>query len=314
VHPLGGSGAARLPLAGNLPERTPMTEETTSTAIEHAATEAQHRERWQLLRSLDQMLEGPLIVLSFVWLAIMLIEFLVGTDARLDLVFYTIWFIFIVEVVIKLWIAPSRRAWLRGNWLQVASLAIPALRVLRVLHALRFLRAAQVVRSASMLRLITSVNRGIGAIGRTLDRARFAYVLAITLLVIVVGAAGMLFFEGTVAAEPVTGAASIDSYGEALWWAAMTMTTVGSEYAPVTAEGRLLAFILATYALGVFGYITATIASHFFGVGQDQPELVVADVADRGPGGQSDLAVEIAALRAQLTALTEQLGEARGSG
>ena len=242
-----------------------MTDEIRSD--EKVLSDAQQQERWHLLRTLDEMMEGPLVALSFAWLAVLLLEFVIGTDARLDLVFYALWVVFIVEVLVKLIIAPSRRAWLRGNWLKVASLAIPALRALRVLTALRFLRAAQVVRSASLLRLITTVNRGIGAIGRTLDRARFAYVLAITVLVIVVGAAGMLFFEAGAAAPPAGAAAVINSYGEALWWTAMTMTTVGSEYAPITAEGRLLGWLLSLYALGVFGYVTATIASHFFGLG-----------------------------------------------
>jgi voltage-gated potassium channel len=148
-----------------------MNDESRTDA-EQALSEAQQHERWQLLRTLDKMMEGPLVVLSLAWLAVLLLEFVIGTDARLDLVFYAIWIVFIAEVVVELLIAPSRTAWLRGNWLKVASLAIPALRALRVLTALRFLRAARVVRSASLLRLLTSLNRGIGAIGRTLDQAR----------------------------------------------------------------------------------------------------------------------------------------------
>ncbi|CAN5661068.1 hypothetical protein BH23CHL7_BH23CHL7_14230 [soil metagenome] len=276
----------------------------TRTDTEQTLADAQQHGRWQLLRTLDEMMEGPLVVLSLAWLAVLLLEFVIGTDARLDLVFYAIWIVFIAEVVVKLLIAPSRTTWLRGNWLKVVSLAIPALRALRVLTALRFLRAAQVVRSASLLRLLTSLNRGIGAIGRTLDQARFAYVLAITVLVIVVGAAGMLFFEAGAASPPAGGAALIDSYGEALWWTAMTMTTVGSEYAPITAEGRLLAWLLSLYALGVFGYVTATIASHFLRLGP----------VSGAPSASDDR--ELASLRAEIAALREavlaQRGDARG--
>ena len=43
----------------------------------------------------------------------------------------------------------------------------------------------------------------------------------------------------------------------------MMLTTIGSDYFPQTAEGRVLCFILALYAFAVFGYITATLATFF---------------------------------------------------
>ena len=274
---------------------------TPDASARHTQTEqtlraAQHGERWQLLRALDRLLEGPLVVLAFVWLGVLVLEFVLDADARLDLVFYAIWVVFIVEVLIELVIAPSRTAWLRANWLKVAALALPALRVLRVVSALRFLRAAQAVRSASLLRLLTSLSRGIGALGRALDQARFAYVVAISALVIVVGAAGMVFFESSAGspAAPQGDAARIASYGEALWWTAMTMTTAGSQYEPLSAEGRLLGWLLSVYALGVFGYVTATIASYFLGLGRAPADAAAgADVVDE----LSALRDEIARLR-----------------
>lgn len=268
---------------------------------ETALREAQRTERWRLLRALDSMMEGPLVVLAFIWLGLLVIELVIGSDARLDLVVYAIWVVFIAEVVIELIIAPDRPAWLRANWLKIVSLAIPALRLLRVLSVLRFLRAARIVRSASLLRLLTSLNRGFAALGRTLDRARFAYVLAISALVVVVVAAGMLFFESAAAPLP-GGAPVIDSYGDALWWTAMTMTTVGAQYAPVTAEGRLVAFLLAVYGVGVFGYVTATIATHFLDLGEAR--AITPAVAGTG---DTTLREELAALRTEIASLRSRL-------
>ncbi|HUG47743.1 MAG TPA: ion transporter [Candidatus Limnocylindria bacterium] len=258
--------------------------------------EADSSERWQLLRWLDRMLAGPLIVLSFVWLALLVLEFVVGTDTRLDLLFYSIWAVFIVEVAIELLIAPDRSAYLRSNWLKVLALLVPALRALRALSALRFLRAAGAVRSASLLRLVTTVNRGMGALSRTLDRTGFVYVIVLTVLIIVVGAAGLLFFEASGA--PAAAATGITSYGEALWWTAMTMTTIGTDYSPVTVEGRVVAWLLSLYAIVVFGYVTATMASHFLGLGRDQ-----APEAQAGDG----LRDEVAQLRSEIRRLSEQL-------
>jgi voltage-gated potassium channel len=261
--------------------------------------DAEQSERWELLRWLDRMMAGPLVVLSFVWLALLVLEFVVGTDTRLEVLFYGIWAVFIIEVVVQLVIAPDRVAYLRSNWLKVVALMVPALRALRALSALRFLRAAGAIRSASLLRLITSLNRGMGALSRTLDRTGFVYVIVLTVLVIVVGSAGLLFFE----AAPEIGAGSpITSYGEALWWTAMAMTTIGAEYAPVTPEGRLVGWLLSVYAIGVFGYVTATIASHFLGLSNTPAPLQAPD---------NELAAELGALRAEIRQLSGELKRER---
>jgi voltage-gated potassium channel len=130
----------------------------------------------------------------------------------------------------------------------------------------------------------------------TLDRARFAYVVALSAIVVLVGAAGMLLFEGTGSA---TGGSGLATYGESLWWTGMIMTTIGTDYFPVTAEGRVLAWGLSVYAIGVFSYVTATMASHFLGLGS----------ARSGEGSSEALAGEVAALRAEIGLLTQRLGE-----
>ena len=254
--------------------------------------EAATSERWELLRWLDRMLAGPLVLLSFVWLVILVLELVVGTDPRLEVLFYVIWAAFILEAVIELTIAPDRAAYLRGNWLKIAALFVPALRALRALTALRFLRAAAAVRSASLLRLVTSLNRGIGALSHTLDRTRFVYVVLLTVLVIAVGSAGLFFFEAA------TAGATITDYGEALWWTAITMTTIGAESSPITPEGRVVAWLVSVYALGVFGYVTATIASHFLGLAAAPAGVRAADAPMRD---------EIAALRTEIGRLSGQL-------
>jgi voltage-gated potassium channel len=269
-------------------------------AHDNEQRQAAENERWELLHWLDRIMAGPLVVLSFVWLALLVLEFVVGTDTRLELLFYAIWVVFIIEVVIQLVIAPNRRSYLRRNWLKVVALIVPALRALRALSALRFLRAAGAVRSASLLRLITSLNRGMGALSRTLDRTGFVYVVILTVLVIVVGSAGLLFFEAGAETDVPSG---ITSYGEALWWTAMAMTTIGTELSPVSAEGRIVGWLLSVYAIGVFGYVTATIASHFLGLGSASP---VAG-AGANPPESAGLADELARLREEVRRLNAQL-------
>lgn len=59
----------------------------------------------------------------------------------------------------------------------------------------------------------------------------------------------------------VTG--GFESYGDALWRKSMLITTIGSQFWPQTAEGRILCFPLSLYGVDVFGYITASLASFF---------------------------------------------------
>jgi voltage-gated potassium channel len=126
-----------------------------------------------------------------------------------------------------------------------------------------------------------------------MGRRGFGYVLALTLVMTLVGAAGMVAFES---GGPGGG---LDSYGEALWWTAMIMTTLGSDYWPQTAEGRLLCFILALYAFAMFGYVTATLATFFIGRDAESDEAEVA-----GAASMEALRRDIQALREEIRSLS----------
>lgn len=258
-----------------------------------------HTARWELLEQVNQLTERPMIALSFVWLILLVVDFTAGLSPLLQIVSNVIWALFVLDFFLELVIAPRKLAYLRSNWIGALSLALPALRGLRILPALRLARAARAARGLRLFRLITSLNRGMRALGKTLSRRGAGYIIALTAVVTVVGAAGMAVFESPTslaaefggAAEPEAGLAS---YGEAIWWTAMIMTTMGSEYWPRTPEGRILGWLLSLYAFAVFGYITAMIASFF--VGQD-----------RGESDQTLPAEELVALRAEIVALREEL-------
>jgi voltage-gated potassium channel len=89
------------------------------------------------------------------------------------------------------------------------------------------------------------------------------------------------------------------SYGHALWWTAMLVTSIGSDFWPLTTEGRMLALLLSIYGLAVFGYITASFASYFVGRDASSEGAPVAGSADI-----ERLAEEVRALRIQLTRLS----------
>lgn len=257
--------------------------------LSHAPPE--QAERWTTLAALEDWLETPMLVLSFAWLVMVIYELAAGSSRLLEVFGTAIWVAFILEFALRLALAPEKRRFLARNWLTVIALIVPAFRLLR---GLRLLRLARVTRGARLVRVVGTANRGMNALRSSLRRRGLGYVLATTALVILLGAGGMLAFEP---AHEVDG--GFAHYGEAVWWTGMLVATMGSEFWPQTAEGRILCFLLALYGFAVFGYITASFASFF--VGRDAA----------APDSETPGAIDIAALRDEIAALRRELGVGR---
>jgi voltage-gated potassium channel len=133
------------------------------------------------------------------------------------------------------------------------------------------------------------------ALRAALGRRGFGYVTMLTLVVTLAGAAGMYAFE--------SGQLGLRSYSEALWCSAMLMTSIGSEYWPLTGEGRLLCLLLSLFAVSVFGYVTATLATFFIGRDAESEDGEVA-----GAEAMKALQAEIAALRNEIRTLSNRTG------
>jgi voltage-gated potassium channel len=245
-------------------------------------------ERSQVLLAFERVLERPMLVLAFAWLALLIIELIWGLGPVLAGLGTLIWVIFILDAAVRLILAPNRRVYLKRNWLSVLALALPALRIVRIARLARFLRMTRAARGLRLVRLISLLNRGMQALNASMGRRGFGYVVTLTAIVTLTGAAGMYVFEG------------LPDYGGALWWTAMIMTTMGSDYWPKTAEGRLLCFFLALYAFAVFGYVTATLASYFVGRDAENKRGEVA-----GARSIEALTLEIEGLRGELGAVLE---------
>ncbi len=267
-----------------------MSDENTGDKQDAAAPveEALKNERYELLRRLEDSLETPMLVLAFVWLALLVGELIWGESLMFEVLGTIIWVIFILDFAVAFVLAPHKIAYLKNNWLTALSLLVPALRLFRFSRVFRLFRLARMGRSLRLLRVVSSLNRGMRALGASLSRRGFGYVLALTVLVTFTGAAGMYAFEN---AAP----GGLKSYGEALWWTTMVLTTMGSQYWPQTIEGRVLCVFLALYAFAVFGYVTATLATFFIGRDAEDDEAELAG------------ARQLAALREEMIALREEI-------
>jgi voltage-gated potassium channel len=269
-----------------------MSEQIEKELTKKAENEAVRRrikeERQSLVAQLEDWLETPMLILGFVWLALLVYELIWNLSPALELAGTIIWMIFILDFGLKFLLAPDKSDYLKTNWVTALSLIVPALRVFRIFRVFRVLRAARAVRGLRLFRVLTSLNRGMKSLGASFGRRGFGYVVALSVIVTFAGAAGMLAFEN----ETPNG---IKTYGDALWWTAMMITTIGSEYFPQTIEGRVLCFVLALYGFAVFGYVTASLATYF--VGRD------AENAESEMVGASD----INALRGEIAQLREEV-------
>ncbi len=254
-------------------------------------------ERLGALRGLEEWIEMPMQVLGFVWLALLVVELTRGLTPLLSALTTIIWIVFIAEFALRLLLAPNRLEYVKRNWLAALSLALPALRVVRIARVARVFRIAPATRGLRLVRVVTSLNRGMRSLGRAMGRRGLGYAIALTIIVTLAAAAGMYAFE-----SEFPDGRGLTSYGSALWWTAMIMTTMGSEYWPRTSEGRTLCVLLSVYAFAVFGYVTAALASYF--VGRDAVRHD-AEIAGR---------TALDALRSEITRLRTDVASLKGEG
>jgi voltage-gated potassium channel len=167
-----------------------------------------NRERQSLIVQLENWLETPMLVLGFVWLGLLVYEFVWNLSPALEWLGTAIYIVFILDFALKLLLAPDKTDYLKSNWLTALSLLVPALRVFRILRVFRVLRAARAARGLRLFRVLISLNRGMKSLSASFGRRGFGYVVALSVIVTFASAAGMLAFEN----ETTDG---IKTYGDA---------------------------------------------------------------------------------------------------
>lgn len=277
-------------------DRTPRADkaQTNRTAVT--------AERFEFLEHVQAVLEPIMVGLGLVFLVLLLIDYadaVRSAAARiwLDRAFVAIWVVFLLDFAVRFVIAPAKLRFLQQNWLGALSLALPFLRPLRALRAVR------AVRSLRLVRLLGGVNRGMRVLRRVSGGRRLAYVGTLTVLVTLAGAVGVLFFDRS--AEGAT----IRSFGDALWWASAMVTTINNEKYAVSPEARVIAILIRVFAVSVFGFVTASIASYL--VGREAEER--AEIGDSDAAALAALREDLAAARREISLLRQELRTYRSS-
>lgn len=206
-------------------------------------------------------LEWPVAIL-----ALLIVPALVLEDRTTDptlrelarLTNWIVWVAFCVEFGVR-WAARPTARFLREAWFDLTLIVVsPPFLVPEYLQGVRSVRALRAIRVLRLVRAGAVAGIGLRLARRLFGRNKFHYTALVAIAVVFMGALGIFIFEAD-------SNKTIGSFGDALWWAVVTATTVGyGDVSPVTVEGRLIAVVLMLTGIGVIGVFTATIASLFF--------------------------------------------------
>ncbi|MCU1638252.1 MAG: two pore domain potassium channel family protein [Microbacteriaceae bacterium] len=161
-------------------------------------------------------------------------------DAVPELIMTVTWVLFGVDYVVSLVLAQNHGRWFITHLPEFLVVVLPVLRPLRLLR---------------LVRLIEVLHR---TAGNALRSRVSIYVFSTAALLVLV--AGLAILD----AEQNAAGANILNFGDAIWWAFVTITTVGyGDFFPVTPLGRVIAGGLMIAGIALIGSVTATIASWF---------------------------------------------------
>lgn len=191
-------------------------------------------------RTYDNLSTFPMFLAAMIWL---LSTFFTWSTAlspeyreegvRLSII---TWLIFALDMVIRFVLDPHKGNFLKRNWPLLIALAFPPLRIILVVMA--------VMRIAKDRNALTKI---VGI-----------YAVYAVLFVVLFGAVFTLIFEIDAPG------ANITSYGDAVWWGFVTVTTVGyGDFTPVTVAGRAIAVLIMFTGAAAVGAVTAAVASRF---------------------------------------------------
>jgi voltage-gated potassium channel len=265
-----------------------------------------------------------LTLLSLGIMVLLIVPFSAATHQLLQIYDNLICVVFLFDFFMRLRRAPTPGQYFfhERGWLDLLG-SVPSLGVLRYTGLLRLARLSRLAR---IIRLLRGKQRD-AMIKDVLDH-RGQYAAFITILsaavVLIVASIVALAFETASGAD-----GNITTGGDALWWAIVTMTTVGyGDHFPVTAGGRITGVFVMFMGVGIIGALASILASFLVAPGsseeteepaeQTAQAPAVAGVVEgtgavgAGPAVTTAVEEELRAIRAELEALRLSM-DAKGS-
>jgi voltage-gated potassium channel len=203
--------------------------------------------RNDVVDDIERITKYPMAVLGIAWLVVAIV---IGTanvtgtaPAVLVGTLFALWVILLAEYLVRLVVSPDRRGYLKRRWVEPVTVVVPPL------------QGWHVIGIEKMCLLLHEGGLRVSAVLKHHSLFRVLIAAAGTLFI---GSWLVLIFE-----ENAKGS-NIHNYPDALWWAIVTVTTVGyGDRYPATEGGRAVAVVLMLVGIGLIGVLTATVASVF---------------------------------------------------
>lgn len=202
---------------------------------------------------------------------------------------WLIWGVFAVEFALILLAATRKKAALRAHWLDASIVVVTTPLFGQFLSSMRLLRLARLLR---LTRVGLIFSRAVQAERTLTSGTTLKLVALISVFIVVVSGAAQATFD----------AGEFHTIWQGIWWATVTVTTVGyGDLYPTTVFGRLIGIVVMLVGIGFLSVLTATVASHFVKTERNDESTEMLERLARIEG-------ELMALRAELveTSLREE--------
>jgi len=168
-------------------------------------------------------------------------------------------FVFMYDFIVRFRRAKNKLQFMKWGWIDLIA-SIPTFDFMRTGRLLRLIRLIRIIRA------FRSTKHIVDHVFKNKIQGTFTSMGLIAVLMLLFSSITILQFE----TDPNS---NIKTAEDAIWWAYVTMTTVGyGDKYPVTTEGRIIAAILMTVGVGLFGTFTAYVSSWFVKMNDDKKE------------------------------------------
>jgi voltage-gated potassium channel len=241
--------------------------------------------RHDLVDRIERVTKFPMALLGVAWLVIAIVVLTTDVHSSASTVLvgglFVLWVIMLVEYLVRLVVTPDSLGYLRRRWVEPATVVLPPLQGWHVVG----------IEKTTLL-----MREGELRVEAILKHHSLFRVLIAVVAVLITGSWLVLLFEEN------TKGSNIHDYPGALWWAIVTVTTVGyGDRYPVTEGGRAVAAILMLVGIGLIGVLTATVASVFIKEHTDANK-------EEFKKGHADLGQQLSVISDRLADVERRLG------